>query len=63
MVGLQEGRVPTFVVYGNNMKYIEMVLDGTPKNRIFLTNDALKNIKQDFGPDVEPSGHILVKVK
>ena len=62
MTAIQDGRVPTFIVLGKCMKYIEFVLESTPKLRIFITGETLKCMKLDVGPLIEPSGHLLVKV-
>ena len=61
-VAIQDGRVPSFIVLGKNMKYSEQLLEATPKNRIFITPDALRYLRMDVQPTLEPSGHILVKV-
>lgn len=61
VVAIQDGRVPTFVVLGRNLTYLENILESTPTLRIFITGEALKFIKLDVGPSIESSGTIMVK--
>ena len=61
-MAIQDGRVPTFVVMGKYLTYLESILENTPRLRIFITGEALRCIKLDVGPNIEPSGPLTVKV-
>ena len=62
IVAIQDGRVPTFIVLGKYLTYLENILDNTPRLRIFITGEALRCIKLDVGPSIEPSGPLQIKV-